>query len=63
MTREVDAEDKFEEIPITPKNFPEVDYIMKMLKNKIYVIPKSIMPPLKPYEVEVTFFFFVSFSF
>lgn len=32
-----------------------------MLKNKIYDIPKSIMPELKVYEIEVNSFFFLLF--
>ncbi len=44
---------ELKEIIITPSKFPPSFYIMKLMKNKIYQIPCSIMPAMKTYEIEV----------
>jgi hypothetical protein len=38
---------------VTPLNFPPQNYVTKTLKNPIYDIPESILPPSRPYDIEV----------
>jgi hypothetical protein len=41
------------ELAVTPLNFPPQNYVTKTLKNPIYDIPESILPPSRPYDIEV----------
>jgi len=43
------------ELAVTADNFPPANYVTKLLKNPVYEIPDFILPPSKPYEIEVRF--------
>jgi hypothetical protein len=50
---------ELKELPVTVNNFPPANYVTKTLKNTIYEIPELILPPTRPYEIEVKFSFFL----
>ncbi|CAF1235979.1 unnamed protein product [Adineta ricciae] len=44
------------EYSITPENFPPATFITKTIKkHPLYRIPHQLMPPMKPYEIEIMF--------
>lgn len=42
-----------EEIAITPEMYPPTQFITSTMKNKIYRIPREIMPEMRTYEIQV----------
>lgn len=42
-----------EEIAITPEMYPPTQFITSLMKNKIYRIPREIMPEMRTYEIQV----------
>ncbi|CAF4213866.1 unnamed protein product, partial [Rotaria sordida] len=54
-TREAETTFKLKEIPITTDNYPPTSYITKIMKNKIYQIPLSLIPAVKTYQIEIMF--------
>ena len=44
---------RLNEIELSTENFPPDTYITKLMKNPVYGIPILIVPPTKPYEIEV----------
>ncbi|CAF1359491.1 unnamed protein product [Rotaria magnacalcarata] len=54
-TRQAETACDLEEISITTVNYPASNYITKLVTNKIYKIPESLMPKSKDYEIEVMF--------
>lgn len=42
-----------EELPVTPETYPPAQFVTKLLKNKIFRIPREIMPEMRTYEIQV----------
>ena len=50
---------ELKELAVSSVNFPPENYVTKILKNPIYEIPEFILPPSRPYEIEVKIIFFL----
>ena len=58
-TRQAQSTMTLEELPVTLETYPANQFVTKLLKNKIFRIPREIMPQMRTYEIQVEQLHFV----